>query len=262
MARQSRSHRRSPLLPATILPSDPKRTPTPTEVIAVPDEVRCGVVDLDVLGEAISLAMLPGVLVPIRPVVPLDERRVDGGAGPRSLQVGPQQEHRAEDQRPHHLHHTPLRARLADRGVAEVGREDPLGLRWPPRSRPLRPRSLDAVDLFDGRLIGGMLVAGDQQVRPPRCPVVDLLDQVLAGVTIPLARHESQQQSALGIDGGVVPVVTTQPVQRVERIARLLLLRDEGPFLIELDLPGRGGKRPPVLGGEARHGRRPGRRSV
>src|SRR5512142_552060 len=69
-----------------------------------------------------------------------------------------------------------------------------------------------------------MLVAGDQQVRPPRCPVVDLLDQVLEGVTIPLARHEGQQQSALGIDGGVVPVVTTPPVQRVERIARLLLL--------------------------------------
>src|SRR5512135_786620 len=55
VARQSRSHRRSPLLPATILPSDPKRTPTPTEIIAVPDEVRCGVVDLDVLGEAIVL---------------------------------------------------------------------------------------------------------------------------------------------------------------------------------------------------------------
>src|SRR5512135_3102669 len=109
---------------------------------------------------------------------------------------------------------------------------------------------------------GGRLVAGDQQVRPPRCPVVDLLDQVLAGVTIPRARHEGQQQSALGIDGGVVPVVTTQPVQRVERIARLLLLSDEGPFLIELDLPGRGGNRPPVLGGGARHGRRPGRRNA
>src|SRR5512142_2211196 len=152
--------------------------------------------------------------------------------------------------------------RLLATYLAEVGWEDPLGLRWPPRSRPLRPRSLDAVDLFDGRLIGGMLVAGDQQVRPPRCPVVDLLDQVLAGVTIPLARHEGQQQSALGIDGGVIPVVTTQRVERVERIARLLLLRDEGPFLIELDLPGRGGKRPPVLGGGARPGRRPGRRSA
>ena len=206
--------------------------------------------------------MLPGVLVPVRPVVPLDEGGVDRRAHRRASEKGVEPGQRPEYQCPHHLDHAALLTHLANRGVADVGGEDPLGLGRSPRPGTLRLGLLDAVDLPDRRLLRGMLVAGDQHIRPPRRPVVDLLDHLLASRACPLARHQAEQEPALGIDRGVVPVVTPQPVQRVEGIARLLLLRDGGPLLVDLDLAGPGGKRPPTPGGGARHGPRPMPRSV
>jgi hypothetical protein len=89
-----------------------------------------------------------------------------------------------------------------------------------------------------------MLVAGDQQIGTPPGPVVDLADQPRAGLAIPLTWLQGQEQTALGIDRGVVPVVTAQPIQGVERIARRFLLEDEPPLLIDLDLTRPGGKEP------------------
>ena len=110
---------------------------------------------------------------------------------------------------------------------------------------------------MDRRLVGGVLVAGDQEVGPPRRPVVDLLDQFLAGRAVPFAGHQGQEQPALRIDGGVVPVVASEPIQGVERIARRLLLEDEPPLLIDLDLTRLGGKKPRVRRGVSRRGCRP-----
>jgi hypothetical protein len=67
---------------------------------------------------------------------------------------------------------------------------------------------------------------------------VDLADQPRAGRAVALARHQGQEEPALGIDGGVVPVVAAESIQRVERVARRLLLGDEGPLLVDLDLTG------------------------
>ena len=88
-----------------------------------------------------------------------------------------------------------------------------------PGPRAPGPGRLDAVDLADRRLIRGMLVAGQQHVGPPTGPIVDLADQPLAGLAVTLARHQGQEQPALGIDGGVVPVVAPEPVQGVGRVA-------------------------------------------
>ena len=82
--RQASSHRRGAGSPVTLLAGDSQRPHTPAEVVAVPDEVRRRVVQFDLLGEAVGLAMLAAVLMPIRPVVPLDEGCVDRRAHRRA----------------------------------------------------------------------------------------------------------------------------------------------------------------------------------
>jgi hypothetical protein len=102
---------------------------------------------------------------------------------------------------------------------------------------------LDAVDFANRRLIRGVLVAGQQHIDPSSGPVVDLADQPLAGRAVAFARHQGQEQAALGIDGRVVPVVAAKPVERVSRIAGGFLLGDVSPLLVDLDLTGPGGEK-------------------
>jgi hypothetical protein len=209
-----------------------------------------------VLRERVGLASLPRVLMPIRPVVPLHERRVDGRARRRSLQSSNQQAEHAEDQGPHHLHDVAFLAPLPHGRIALLGRDDLHGLGRSARPRTLRPGLLHAVDLGDRRLVWGVLVAGDQQVGPPSGPIPDLTDQALAGLAVALARHQGQEQSALGVDGGMIPIIATEPIERVEGIARSLLLGDEVPLLVDLDFTGSGGEGPRVRHGASRRGPR------
>ena len=179
------------------------------------------------------------------------------GAGQRPLQVRSQQEHRAEDQRPRHLDHTPRLPLLAHRGVAQIRGKHAFGLGWAARPRALRLRLLDTVDRLDRGGVRRMGVTGDQQVGSPRSAAVDLLDQFEAICGVSLAGHQRQQQATLGIDGRMVPVVTAQAVHGIVRITRLFLLEDEGPLLINLDFAGLRGKKPPVPGGVTPHVRPP-----
>jgi hypothetical protein len=160
-----------------------------------------------VLRERIGLAAFAGVLMPIGPVGSRDERRGARRARRRTPQERVQPAKRAEDQRPHHLDHSPLLAPLPHRRVAQVGGNDLHGLGWPARPRTLRPGRLDAVDRVARRLLRGVLVAGDQQIESPPGPVADRADQPLAGLAMTLARHQGQESSALGINRGGVPVV-------------------------------------------------------
>lgn len=195
--------------------------------------------------------------MPIRPVLPLDEGGVDRRAHRRSTPQRWQQREGPEDQRPHHLNNPTLLPPLAHSRGAQIGREDLLGLGRSARSGTLRLRWFDAVDLPDRRLLRGMLSAGAEPICPPCRPVVNLLDQLLAGVAIALARHQGQQQPALGSHRRVVPVVASEPIPRVERIACRFLLPDEPPLLINWDRAGPGGKERRVPRGAIRHGLRP-----
>lgn len=186
----------------------------------------------------------------------IHERRVGRRAHPRSLQLRLRQEHRAEDPRPHHLHHVTLFPSLAPRGVAQRRRRIRLGSGGRPRPRTRQLGLLDARDCLDRGGVGRMIGAGDQQVAPPRRAVVDLRDQLEAGSGIPLAEHRRQQQSDLGIDGPVIPVVTAQAVPGVVRVARLSLLGDEALLLVDSDVAGprRKGPHCPRGGGPTRRG--------
>ena len=74
---------------------------------------------------------------------------------------------------------------------------------------------------------------------------VDLPDRLLAGPRRALARDDDEQQAVLGVDRRVIPVVALVVVGRVVGVAGLLLLGDEVPLLVELDLTGPRGKTAP-----------------
>src|ERR1051325_7705662 len=73
---------------------------------------------------------------------------------------------------------------------------------------------------------------------------MDLLDYLLAVLRRAFAGHHGQQQAVLRVDRRVVPVVAQVVVARVVGVTVLLLLADEVPLLVELDLPGARGKKP------------------
>src|SRR5262249_37065873 len=74
-----------------------------------------------------------------------------------------------------------------------------------------------------------------------------------------LAGHHGQQQAVLRIEGRVVPVVAFVVVARVVGVTVLLLLGDEVPLLVELDLTRQGGKKPRARRGGSWPGHRRGR---
>src|SRR3978361_506991 len=82
MIGEPRRHRRTPLLPSTLGSVEGQRPHRPAEVVAVQAQVRHRLVIPPVLAESVRLSGLPGVAVAVRPVLPLDERRVDRPARP------------------------------------------------------------------------------------------------------------------------------------------------------------------------------------
>src|SRR3954453_1010310 len=82
MVTQARRHRGRPSLPWPLGLTDSQRPHRPAEVVAVADEVGGRTVYRQVLREPVGLATLPRVLGPIRPVVPLHERGVNGQMPP------------------------------------------------------------------------------------------------------------------------------------------------------------------------------------
>ena len=71
-----------------------------------------------------------------------------------------------------------------------------------------------------------------------------------------------QDELVLGVERNMIPIVAAMIVIGVRRVAVLLLLVDEGPFLIELDFAGIGGKRPPTRRGRLWRADRPAGPSV
>src|SRR3954469_14891848 len=86
-----------------------------------------------------------------------------------------------------------------------------------------------------------------------------LLHHLLAVLRRTLAGHHRQQQPMLGIDRRVVPAVPFVVVAGVVGVTVLLLLGDEVPLLVELDLTGQRGKNPRARRGGLWPGRRRGR---
>ena len=121
-------HCRCPVVPITfdiLLAECPNR---PTEVVAKTDEKGCGIVQIPVLGEAISFAYLSCVLSSIRTIVSLNKRSIDRVTCHRNPKQIQQQSHCAEHDRTDHLNHSPFLSLLTYRGIAQIHRHDLFGL--------------------------------------------------------------------------------------------------------------------------------------
>lgn len=191
--------------------------------------------NIPILGEAIRLASLAGVSVPVGAVVTLQIR----GADPLTLgQLSVQ--------------HTALNgdyasslALLFDDGVAQLLWPVHLCSSWtstlpgPFGDYPLSKEG------SQHRLINGISVRGDQ-FRDPRQTRKQLLKELLDKDFGAFADDHFQHQSMIGIVGDVIPLVATEEIFFDLGVTVLLLFADEGPLFIQLDLVGIGGKSPPV----------------
>jgi hypothetical protein len=139
------------------------------------------VVEVPVLGEAVTLAGLPRAGAPIRTVSPLDEGGVDGALIP--LEAGQQVGHQGEgteDHRACDVNDTSFLTRLAHRGIAEVARKKSLGFGRTSRAWPPGLRDLDRVRLFDRGLVGGVFVARVEEVGTAARALLDFVHELLA----------------------------------------------------------------------------------
>ncbi len=97
------------------------------------------------------------------------------------------------------------------------------------------------------RIRTGRVAVGRDRIHQPTTRAdLDVFDHGLKVLGRPLARHDAENQSALGIDRNVVPGISLAVVVGVERVAFFLLLGDEGPLRVELDFTGVRGKKPRV----------------
>src|SRR4051794_9203366 len=114
-----------------------------------------------------------------------------------------------------------------------------------------------APGVQDGLPVRGVLVGRDQPRHPAPQPVLHVRDQFPDLLGRPLAGDGTQHQPVLGVERHVVPVVAPAGVGRVSRVDVLLLLADERPLLVELQLAGPGGKRRPTRRATPWRGRPP-----
>lgn len=263
MIRQPRRHRGRPRVPTASAILRPQCPNSPAEVVAVHRQEGHRLVDLPILAEAVRPADLPRIASPVRPVVTLHERGVDAvtdrGLGQGRLQATP----RAEDPPLIDGDHVAILAMLVHRRVVQspgqpASRHDP----GTPRAAPRRGHDRHAEGGFDRGLVRRILVAGDQLRRPIAEPIADLGGDRLGVLDGPCPRDDRQDQPVLGVDGDVVPVITALRVVGIAGVAVRLLLGDERPLLVELDLAGLGGKRPPARCGWPSRARRPGGRAA
>jgi hypothetical protein len=196
-----------------------------------------------VLRECVRLSHLPPVVVPVRRVLTLHERGVDPSARLRLRQHRLDRRHSPEHHAGHDLDHPALLPTLLDSGVVHPRWRHHLRLHLASRLARRRRLNLLAVGVQQRRLVRGILIAGHQIEHLASGPVLDLADQLLDALEVPGPWHHREHQPVLSIDRHVIPPIPSVVVGRVGGVTVGLLLEDERPLLVELDLAGLGGKK-------------------
>jgi hypothetical protein len=202
---------------------------------------------LPVFAEPVSLPRLSRIATAIGRVVALDERGVHAVAHRGLAQYLLQPLRRAEDQPLFNGNHVIVLAVLVHRRVGHVVSHPALG----ENSRPARLTfpwggHRFAERLLDCRRVRRVLVAGHQLRRLATELLTHLVHDCIAVLPRSRPGNHRQDELVLGVEGDMVPIVAAVVVIGVRGIAVLLLLSDEGPFLVELDFACIGGKKPPT----------------
>lgn len=131
--------------------------------------------------------------MPIRSIMPLNERGIDRRARRRTIQPDPQQVECAKDDGPNDLNDMPLFSSLAYGGVANLSGDDFHRIGRTPRPGPPGYGCRHAVDLADRRFVRRMFIAGDQNIGAAPRPSVDLADQPFTGLLVAFAWFQGEQ---------------------------------------------------------------------
>src|SRR5271166_3215804 len=177
-----------------------------------------------VLAESICLASLPGVAVPVRAVLTLDERRIEGPTCTRLSQRRCHCGYRAENRPSGDLYHPPFLACLLHHGVGEALRRDFVGSLGTTTFAGPRWRDGLPVGVENRFLVGRIAVGGDQVHQPAPSATLEVLHHRRDVLPSPFAGNHADDQPALGVDRNVVPGVSFAVVGWVIGITVLLFL--------------------------------------
>jgi len=142
--------------------------------------------------------------------------------------------------------------------IAQVPRQAAFGHDPGPARMSFGRRDRPAEGMLNGRCVRRGLVAGDQVRGLTTQPPLHLGGERLGVLDGPRPGDDRQDQPVLGVVGNMVPVAPLVVVGRISGVAVALLLGDEGPLLVELDLPGPRGKKPRARQERRGHAGRPG----
>ena len=187
--------------------------------------------------------------MPIRPVLPLHQRRVDRPARLRHAQGRDHRRHRAEDHSRGNRNHAALLSRLLHHGIGQALPRDLVrSLGTTSFTGPGRRDRLP-VGIKDRVFVDQIAVRGDEVHQPTPGASLEVVDHRNNVLGRPFASHDADHQPTLDINRDMVPGVPLTVVGRVGLIAILLLLGDERPLLIKLRLASEGGKSRPTRRG-------------
>ncbi len=99
-------------------------------------------------------------------------------------------------------------------------------------------RNRVAVSIQDRGLVVRIGVPGHQPHRMSSGPPMKLAHQRLRPLDVAGPRRDGEDQAVLGVVGDMIQVVPLEVIGRVGAVAGRLLLGDERPLLLELDLGG------------------------
>ena len=202
--------------------------------------------NVPILRKTIRLANLTTASIPVRSIVPFDERRVHLSTTRRCRQSRLNLCIRSKYRPIINFRYTSLHSRLVNRRINQFSFRTITGSTWSPLPSRALGNSLFA-ERFKNRLaIRSPFVARYQSRRLEIQTFRRFSYQQFRVLFRSLSVDDFQDEFVFGIQRNMIPIVTTARVSRIVFVAVLLLFSDKVPLFVELNLLGVRGKKPRV----------------
>ena len=208
---------------------------------------------IPVLRKTITLANLSTTTIPVRSIVPLNERRVDLPATSRLFQSRLHLLLRPEHRPIVDLFDPPLHSSLMHRCIDQILRRTVTRLLGSSTFACTTRHSLLTKRLKNCLFIWLILITRDQSRWLVFQASRRILYQPFCILFRSLAIDHCKHEFVFGIQGNVIPVVATACIIRIVCVAVFLFFSYKVPFLVELYLFGLRGKKPRVRREVVRH---------